>query len=211
MRGRRPRLDWVQNDITYSEQLTAMAPDNTNATAGVLVHSSQVRRYTIGANTPTSPSTSLMSAAFPQWASKQVVRAVRGTIEWFPTEAWSTTSTRDWGFRIAKFVQDPGSRLPMVPIDYNMYGINPPPAADDETEPYLYADDPFLWERRQGRAYSPDAPTPRWTVVVNWSGRCFLEEDECLAIYFEGDISHGNFGPIQLRTWLRSLVEVPRS
>lgn len=200
----------MQNDITYSETLTQMQPDNVNATAGVLVHSSQVQRQFLGANTPTSPSTALMSAAFPQWNKRQVCRAVRGSIEWFPVDNWSETSTRNWGFRITKFVQDPGSMLPMVPIDYNMYGINPPPLPGDETEPYLYADDPFLWERRIVASFNVNAATPVFSVPVKWSGRHVLEEDECLAIYFEGDLTLGSFGPIALRTWLRTLVEVPR-
>jgi len=206
---RRRRVDWVQNDITYSEQQTNMAPGNTNATAGILVHSSQVRRYSIGADTPTSPARPLMSAAFPQWDRKQVVVAVRGTIEWYPIETWSTTATRNWGFRLTKMVEDPGSQLPMVPIDYNMYGLNPPPVAGDETEPYLYADDPFLWERREARSYNSQNTSPVWVTPVNWRGRCYLEEDECLCMYFESDLTLGSSGEVALRTWLRALVEVP--
>lgn len=205
-RRRRP-VDWVQNDITYSEQYTTLAPGQNNAAAGVLVHSAQVRREVIGAgNLPVSAT---MSAAIPQWNKRQVVRAVRGTIEMSPVETWSTSQVRHWGFRIAKFVEDMDAQLPMVPIDYNMYGLQPAVPAGDEREPYAYADDPFQWERRTAITYNAEVQFPILVIPVRWSGRVYLENDECFAIYMEGDFSQGDSGGVRVRTWLRSLCEIP--
>lgn len=208
-RGRRPRLDWVQNPVTYSELYTNITTEQNNAVAGVLVHSSQVRRFSIG--TGIVPTEVLMGAAFPDVNAKQVVRAVRGTIECIPDESWSSTAVRQFGFRIAKFVQDPGSQLPQVPIDYNMYGFLPTPPAGTENEPYVFADDPFQWERRMNWAFNDQQPSPIFTIPVRWSGKVYLEADECFAVYVEGDGALGGSGILQCRFWLRSLVEVPRA
>jgi len=199
-------MDWVQNEDSYSPNFTAMNAEFTAAAIAPLVYSAQ--SYTMG-NVGAEIVSVNRAAALPQWQKRQVVRAVRGSIECAPIEIWTSNSSRHWGFRIAKFLADPGDANAIVPLHYNMYGASGV-GPDEETGPYIYADAPFLWEHRMVKYYSPDHPAPHWRIPVSWSGRCVLEENEMLAMYIEGDASFG-VTSLNVRTWLRCLVEVPSS
>lgn len=201
---RRPRLDWVQNEDSYSNNFTSMNPGAANAVHAPLVFSQQ----SWAAGGVGYPVTSVnRGPAWPQTHTRTVVRAVRGSIELRPIESWTADGTRGWGFRIAKFLFDPNLSTIILPVDYNMYG--PSLSPDEDAGPYIWADDRFSWEHRGVWSFNSTQTSPYWKINVNWRGRVVLEEDEAFAMYIEGDESFGSSASMNVRTWLRTLVEVP--
>lgn len=203
----RPRLDWVQNPQCYASDVTQISSTpGTNSAAGILVHSKQIGLERYGSSIIGGE---LNAAAFPNHAKRQVIRAVRGIIVVRPVQSWSEGANRFFGARIGKFVENPETADIVVPPDYSMWEDLEPSQG-----PYVWADKRFLWERRLYAYYNMNAAgaIPWWTIVVNWSGREVLENDECLGIFFQNMPSafEGGWlgGPIGVSTWLRTLCEV---
>jgi len=207
----RTRLDWVQNPQCYNIQATQV--DNTpgvNSVAGILVHSKQIGLQDYGNATIFG---TWQNAAFPNNKKVQVVRRVVGEFFVRPLQSWSAGSARYMGFRIGKFVENPETADIVVPPDYAMMEDVEPTQG-----PYVWADKRFLWEHRMygffNGSWEAAGATPWWKIRVDWRGREFLENDECLAFYFENALQLQEGlpgGPVYLGSWLRTLCEVTPS
>lgn len=204
-RGRRARLDWVQNEQTYSVDTNDINQGLPNAVVAPLVYSSQARVEWWGTDTGFGPN-QVTQGTFPDAQRRQVVRAVRGQIFMSPVEGWLAGNSRFTGFRLTKLLMDPTNGDGLVPATYNMSAGGLLPG----NESAIWADKRFLWETRLMKTYSPSAPIPIWVINVHWSGRETLDQDEGLFMYIENmptPVAGG--GTIRVVTFLRTLCEVP--
>lgn len=206
-RGRRPSLDWVQNDQSYSDQPTDIAMGLAVAAVAPLVHSHQTTVGWKDIDLAAGPEQMSM-AAFPQTQQRTTVRAVRGQVWAYPV-GWLTGASRWYGMRLTVLPQDPVMGDATVTPQYTMF-TNPLVGSQE----YAYADEPFLWEQREMRTFRADVPVPVWSTRVNWSGRRTLQQDEGLFLYIENAPPPGvpaGGGIIRVWTYLRTLCEVPRA
>lgn len=197
------------NDETYTNVYTtvpvAVGDGFTPiAVAGTLVHSKyiQLERY----GSPALPF-DLQAAAFPNRKRRQVVRAVRGQVIVRMRAGWDDVSYMAYGFRVAKFLQDPTDAGIIVPGTYGMFST-----LESTQGPYVSADIRFLTEQRHYQSQNAIAQIPTFHHTINWSGREVLDNEECLAFYFENARYSYDIGAttaqVDVVLWLRTLCEV---
>lgn len=205
MRRRRPSVDWVQNDQSYTEFTTEVSADDTVLSA-VLVYSKQTQMDTIGfVGTPVL----LQAGAFPNRVTRQRVRRVVGEMFWQPVETWTSGSVREFAMRIVKMKMNPEDQVAVV--NNPGYTLNSQLVAGGA--PYVWADARFLWEKRDVRFFNLNQTTSTrdiYRVFVDWRGVETLEDDEGLFLLVQNASlsSFGTAGNIRLQTWLRSLCDV---
>jgi len=203
---RRARLDWVQNEQTYSPDENDINQGLPSAVVAPLVYSQQTRVEWWGTDTGFGPN-QVSGGTFPNSPRQQVIRAVRGQIFVSPVEGWTTANSRFFGFRLTKLLQDPTTGDGVVPVTYNMQAAG---LVVPGNEAAIWADKRFLWEKRFMSTFRSDVPTPIWVFNIHWSGRETLENDEGLFMYIENmptPVAGG--GTIRIVTFLRTLCEVP--
>jgi len=197
-------VDWVQNDLMYTEFTTEIT-GNDFIIGAPLVFSKQAQIDTIGL---IGAPVQLNASAFPNRASLQRVRRIVGSIFVQAVETWTTGDVREFAMRIGKYQMNPDAQaIVLNSPDYSMNSTLGPAAP-----PYIWADDRFLWERRDVMWFNTDAANtrPMMKINVDWRGVETLENEECIGFLIQNRSTSdfGSTGPIRIQTWLRTLCDV---
>jgi len=121
---RRPRLDWVYHDDSYSNNFVDIPSGIVGANFFTLVDSQNAMRFMrYGAvETPVAAMPMLISG---EWQRPREAQLVMRAVEWYAYAApsvWAIASVYGMGMRLMSAIQDPFTGLAGVPPAYSIWG-----------------------------------------------------------------------------------------
>lgn len=190
-------MDWVQNDYCYgTNQSVATGP--AAAVAVPLTVPAMGNYALVQAPSAGYTANDFAPAVWSPQDKGMTVLAVRGQIVIYPS-GWALGNNLQVGMRIIEAEIDPASWGANLDADYTMWLMS----AGDAQRPAVWADDPFLWERRFQTGFNDSATDPRFTVNVNVKSKRRLDNDKALFLYLEVGADSVT---TRITPWLRTLV-----
>lgn len=175
------RLDWVQNHETYTDIAYNFSVGQVQSFGLPLTYSRhalpQGMMYTGVANAPVDWAAGVIT---PNAEKRMWARAVHGHINLEPT-TWAAGNIMRAGFRLTVQDMDHETTAMTVEEGYTMW-VGPSADGDDA---YVFADEPFLWERRIEKYYASSSDNAHFAFNFRWRGRKLIEPNKALFLYCE--------------------------
>jgi len=204
---RRPRLDWVYHDDSYSNNFVDIPSGIVGANFFTLVDSQNAMRFMrYGAvETPVAAMPMLISG---EWQRPREAQLIMRAVEWYAYAApsvWAIASVYGMGCRLMHAIQDPFTGLAGVPPAYSIWGT---PAGGTGTTAAGIANvkQDNIKEWRKVAAFNTNVSAPRFEWRGFWRGRWKLMASHQFGLLME----FSSVGPtMRTSMYARTLVETP--
>lgn len=218
-RSRGPAPDWVyrpnartlatgsvNNDAlgTYEPNFFTVVGGVGNAQSRILYDSKNyVAMVTRGGagSALTLATVGVMGSSGRAEGKKACIRRVEGVILTEPT-TWALGSVMAMGVRMGIFEQDVATGTFSLDASYSMW-FNPAALADGPPASFANNRRNNAWEVRQWRYFGDASSNPNMVIRINWTGRKYLEGNECFGMYLELPAVSTS---LRTQCWVRSLV-----